>query len=274
MINSKFTLSMISFEEREKIKRLCGVEELPPYANKIIKSFYEVDNFYFYLSLPPKKSIHKVDFNRIIGSSYWDSYRGWTWLEMILNLRRTNIDTIEKANSAIDNPSSDYDKPVYFKVGEEYFVIAGHHRTCIAKFGGRKEALVETVEYFFDKEIFNAYQLLKEKFEIDLNYFDKPLLPHTIHTTWILTSKILGGNFKLSLNDRNEILDFYKYCKILKIPFCFQIRLKIKEKFRLIENIIATPLGISKTDSHYYIWSFKERYFKEIKEKLLLCKLY
>ena len=213
----------------EEFKRETGLEQCPSWGFNIVKSIYQIENNYFYLQQKPEEKDGIIEMAKIVGSTYWDDYRTKPWWFFRITLRRNNIKTLTQANDAIDNPKKE-DEPYYMKIGNEFFISSGHHRTCIAKFGGRKEIYASYREFYFDHELFNYYSFLNDYFDVNLNnkntYVTPKQLPEPI---WDLER----NNFKISLYGRQQIINYVRYFKELKHkPLNFKLfRLLNKKSF-------------------------------------------
>jgi hypothetical protein len=184
-----------------------------------IKDIEEIQNPYFYHNA--KTTYKTVPLALVTGSLYFRHYVGWTWEYMYSHLKRDYV-TKTNCDAFIDFPKeNNVDEVVYEQFGEDYFIISGHHRTCIAKFMGRQSVFVQVQEHEFDNELFSLYQqLIKYNFGIELQ-------GSISNPRW----QILAPPNTISLNGIAAIRSFCFYYSLL-VPRLWETLLLQSSKFR------------------------------------------
>ncbi len=180
-------------EHYEILKRRTGLTEFPDWGNGRVKRPEDVPDYEYYKALNashPKRQT--VPVNQIVGTDH-PSYIGLTWNEMLVYLKRNFVADVTAAYREFDSPGPE---PVHFaKYGNQYFILAGNHRSCMAKFGSRPEVSALVTEHVFDSELFTARTYLLKYFALNKKLYD------TYESEFI----------RVILNDRKALVEFYHY---------------------------------------------------------------
>ncbi|TFZ65654.1 hypothetical protein E4631_15660 [Hymenobacter sp. UV11] len=174
-----------------------------------VKETSQLENFYFFHDSNPVCNYKHVFLSSVTSSNYFGAYVGWTWQYMRDNLKRTIV-TEANCNEMINNPQLyGVNDVIYNQYGNEYSIVSGHHRTCIAKFLERKCVFVKVNEYRFDNELFDLYhKLCKSRIEIKAK--DK-----VSHPKW----ELYFSSFKITTSNREGIISFSRYYESLNPNF-------------------------------------------------------
>jgi hypothetical protein len=197
-----------------------------------IKAIEEVENIYFY-DKNVKITYKAVPLACITGSRYFNAYVGWTWQYMRNNLKRKDV-TETNCNDWIDYPEENgVDELVYEQFGNEYFIVNGHHRTCIAKFMGRQTVFVQVQEHFFDRDLFSLWRQLSR-------HFIKVELQDSIsNPTW----RVSMPPYTITLRGASAIYSFCQYYELLAPALWEAILLQLPRFRRWVIS-----------DTTYYYW--------------------
>ena len=213
----------------EKFYQLTGLSEFPQWSHNRVKSLDEIENNYFYQTLPSSENKEIVLLAQVTGSIYFpeDQYCGLKWHEMAVNLKRKDVASPDHAIAAIKALEGTCDCVKYYKFADEYFITNGHHRTCLAKFRENVYVYGEVREFFFDNELFKAYQTLSHYFTVDIGN-SGTLSAHILSPQW----SIKLPNIEIRVRQRENIISLCNYVSAYE-PSWWQ---RFKDRFWLYKQ--------------------------------------
>ena len=206
-----------------------------PFSDDIIHNYctYLKDNN-IYLTNGKKDYIAPIPLNRVIGidqgygdDATWGQCLEGRWLK---RLKRNLIDLEDNPQYYL--PEVDQPSPSFTKIGADYFIIAGKHRTIIAKFLSHFNPQVfrnrspfefaKVTEYFIDTE----FTSIKNRFDAIANTYSSLIfkLQHTAveNDPSFLLVREKGGNRKSEAFTRAQT---YQVLDALEHP-------SVKEKWK------------------------------------------
>lgn len=130
-------------------------ENFPPWFFEKVYCPEDLDNFQFYYY--DNCTYEEISVDKIVGTTHCDYYHK-AWLEMLSNLKHYKTDNDINFVKAIILRKDD-DKSVHEYNGK-YYIVAGNHRFCQAKFLGISKVYCSVSKYKFNHQDFSLYKEL------------------------------------------------------------------------------------------------------------------
>lgn len=116
--------------------------------------------FRYYTFLPELQHTRvQVEVDKIRGSTHY-SYNQSGWYSMLNNLHRPKNENRDWLKWFITTEEISEKKTLH-KYGEDYYICAGNHRCCYAKFLGLNSIACNIIEHTFDDEVFDLVSRLE-----------------------------------------------------------------------------------------------------------------
>lgn len=176
-------------------------ENFPSWYFEKVQCPEDLDNFQFYYC--DNYTYEEISVDKIVGTRHSDYYHK-AWLEMLSNLKRYKTDNDIDFVKAIILRTDD-DKSVHEYNGE-YYIVAGNHRFCQAKFLGIPKVYCSVSKYKFNYQDFGVYkELIKNNFTC--TYSDG------------IFRDIKLGDICIHIHDKNDISKLISAYKAIKVNF-------------------------------------------------------
>lgn len=145
----------------ERLKQLKPDFEFKKAFFENVKSTDNICNKMFYYNKYNEYKTSNFNPSIIAGTKHID-YNNKMWIEMLGSLKRFRIGNIDTEIS-LSNYINNTEDVCLAKYGDEFYIISGNHRLCIAKFMEKSINTITVIEYEFNNEYYSQWNWFLER---------------------------------------------------------------------------------------------------------------
>lgn len=199
-----------------------------------LKYYTKFTHLEYWNSLPTKELGYvDIPLNRVIGTNH-KNYKNKSWIENLGRLKR--FYSSYSKSSCLDYFASQEKKDIsYRKLGDDYFIMSGNHRTHIARFLGLTKIQGSVTEHFFDQELFDLINRYDEH-HLELECMNAKVYRDARWKVSIDTASVYIHGYDLL----KEFVDYYERCKVSKLD---ALLIEVTNSLSLSEQVTYVHLG-------------------------------